>query len=42
MRGNTIFSWSSISPVCCGSGTALHMAFKLPYIYDYIAKLCRQ
>jgi hypothetical protein len=20
----------------------LHMAFKLPYIYDYIAKLCRQ
>jgi hypothetical protein len=20
----------------------LHMAFKLPYIYDYITKLCRQ
>jgi hypothetical protein len=20
----------------------LHMAFKLPYIYDYVAKLCRE
>jgi hypothetical protein len=33
----TIGNFPRRTPVC-----DLHMAFKLPYIYDYITKLCRQ
>jgi hypothetical protein len=33
----TISKFPKCTPVC-----QLHMAFQVPYIYDYITKLCRQ